>query len=198
MLSEAGKSLGYRLEYWQATWAMIGDHPWFGCGPGNFQDAYMRYKLPQASEEIQDPHNLFFEVWATAGTPAMLALLAVLGLFGWQTWRRAEPQSGSAAGDPSTKVTTIGLMIGAAAGLLLANLVGPLVGLDFAGAMAWASAWGSARLCSLDYGPGFAVAHSRPRWFRSRCWCWSFICWRPAGSVFPAWLTAFGSCWRWV
>jgi len=55
ILTEAGKSLGYRLEYWQSSWAMIKGHPWFGCGPGNFQDCYTQYKLPQASEEIQDP-----------------------------------------------------------------------------------------------------------------------------------------------
>lgn len=78
VLSEATKSLGYRGQYWQSTLAMIADHPVLGCGPGNFQDAYLAYKLPAASEEIADPHNFLFEVWATAGTPAMLALLALL------------------------------------------------------------------------------------------------------------------------
>jgi tetratricopeptide (TPR) repeat protein len=76
VLSEAPKSLLYRLEYWRSTAAMIGDFPLFGCGPGNFQDYYTRYKLPQASEIIADPHNVFLEVWATAGTLALLALLA--------------------------------------------------------------------------------------------------------------------------
>jgi len=83
LLSGASKSLGYRIEYWQSTLGMIADHPVAGCGPGNFQDAYTRYMLPQASEEIADPHNFVMEVWATAGTPAMLALLAVLGCFGY-------------------------------------------------------------------------------------------------------------------
>ncbi len=62
---------------------MIGDHPWLGCGPGNFKDAYTRYKLPTASEEIADPHNFLLEIWSTAGTPAALAFLAVLGCFAW-------------------------------------------------------------------------------------------------------------------
>ena len=60
---------------------MIADRPWLGCGPGNFQDVYTQYKLPEASEEVADPHDFLFEVWATAGTPALLALLGVLGLF---------------------------------------------------------------------------------------------------------------------
>jgi O-antigen ligase len=79
VLGRASKSFGYRLQYWQSSLQMIADHPWVGCGPGNFQPAYMQYKLPEASEEIADPHNFFLEIWATAGTPAALAFLAVLG-----------------------------------------------------------------------------------------------------------------------
>ena len=78
VLSEAGKSLGYRLQYWQATAAMIREHPWLGCGPGQFQSYYTRYRLPEASETVADPHNFLLEVWATAGTPAAIALIAVM------------------------------------------------------------------------------------------------------------------------
>ena len=80
-LAKAATSFGFRLQYWQATLHMIADRPWLGCGPGNFQDVYTQYKLPEASEEVADPHDFLLEVWATAGTPAMLALLGVLGLF---------------------------------------------------------------------------------------------------------------------
>jgi len=80
LVQEAPKSLRYRLEYWQGAFALIGAHPLLGCGPGNFQDSYTRYKAPQASEEVADPHNFLLEVWATAGTPAALALIAWLGL----------------------------------------------------------------------------------------------------------------------
>jgi hypothetical protein len=79
VLGRAAASLGYRVQYWQATLQMIADHPLAGCGPGQFQDAYMHYKQPTASEEIADPHNFLLEIWATAGTPAMLAFLAILG-----------------------------------------------------------------------------------------------------------------------
>lgn len=87
VLSEASKSLGYRFQYWQSTVRMIADHPVVGCGPGNFKNAYTAYKLPEASEEVADPHNFLLEVWATAGTPAALALLAALGCFFWAWWR---------------------------------------------------------------------------------------------------------------
>jgi hypothetical protein len=91
VLSEAGKSLGYRVQYWQATWAMINDYPWLGCGPGQFQTYYTHYKLPEASETVADPHNFLLEVWATAGTPAALALVAFLALVAWKVARGPTP-----------------------------------------------------------------------------------------------------------
>lgn len=68
----ARHSLGYRIEYWRATAEMIRDNPWWGCGPGQFQDTYTRYKLPQSSEAIADPHNLVLEVAAVLGIPALV------------------------------------------------------------------------------------------------------------------------------
>jgi len=99
VLTEAQKSLQYRWEYWQATWQIIRQQPVWGCGPGLFRYAYTRYKLPQASEEIADPHNFLWEVWSTAGTPAALAMLAMLALWAVQVWQRIRP---------------VGLMTGAA------------------------------------------------------------------------------------
>jgi tetratricopeptide (TPR) repeat protein len=88
LAEKAAKSFGYRLQYWQSTMRMIAEHPLAGCGPGNFQDAYTEYKLPEASEEVADPHNFLLEVWATAGTAAILALLVLLASFARAVWRR--------------------------------------------------------------------------------------------------------------
>jgi O-Antigen ligase len=82
VLTQSFKSLAYRWEYWQGAWSTIidGRFRWLvGLGPGNFGSAYLGHKLPWASEGIQDPHNLFLEVWATAGLPALLALIVGLG-----------------------------------------------------------------------------------------------------------------------
>lgn len=78
VISESPKSLRYRLEYWAATSQMILEHPWLGCGPGNFRQNYLHYKLPGASEEILDPHNLLLDVWANAGIVAWAGLMASL------------------------------------------------------------------------------------------------------------------------
>ena len=93
VLSEAPKSLKYRLEYWAATSRMILDHIWLGCGPGNFRANYLHHKLAGASEEILDPHNLLLDVWANAGIVAWAGLVALL-IWGVRTgWRAVVGES---------------------------------------------------------------------------------------------------------
>ena len=84
ILTESTKSLRYRWEYWQGAWGVIHESSaafWGGHGPGNFSGPYLKYKLPAASEEIADPHNVLLDVWAIAGLPALFALIWAL-LFG--------------------------------------------------------------------------------------------------------------------
>ncbi len=136
MLTETPKSLLYRFQYWQATAAMIADHPWFGCGPGNFQHYYTQYKLPEASELIADPHNLFFEVAATAGVPALLAFVAVLLVAVWPRrgatrttalpGRRDGPEGPSYMSDSSAGAMPAAPMV--AKGVYVGSLVGVALG----------------------------------------------------------------------
>ncbi len=98
LLAGAPKSVLFRLQYWQSTSQMIADKPLLGCGPGNFKDEYTRYKLPEASEEVADPHNFLFEVGGTAGMPALLALLVVLGGFAGVSWKFFFPRDDEQGG----------------------------------------------------------------------------------------------------
>jgi len=84
VLAEAPKSLGYRWLYWQGTGRLIAERPLLGVGLGQFRPAYLRVKLPEASEEIADPHNVLLEAWVNGG------LLAVVGLLlcGLSVFRR--------------------------------------------------------------------------------------------------------------
>jgi len=102
VLLEAPKSLAYRFQYWQATLQMIAERPLLGCGPGNFQYTYTAYMLPEASEEIADPHNFLLEVWATAGTPAAIALVAVIAGFFWTVFRHGRVCAGRTTADHPT------------------------------------------------------------------------------------------------
>lgn len=108
VLSETPKSALYRIQYWQSTIGMISDHPLFGCGPGNFQQYYTTYKLPEASETIADPHNFLLEVWATAGTPVMLVFVSIISLFVWRLTRTREGAEVAGVDKPETPSETDG------------------------------------------------------------------------------------------
>jgi hypothetical protein len=151
VLTESTKSLRYRWEYWRGTWAILTNAPnpfapkssaalmageevptplpeehayWQGLGPGNFAGAYLRHKLPEASEEILDPHNMVLEVWSTAGLPAAVALLAALGLGLAPVFRRArEPVDEPGSPAPSTAAW---LIPWAASGWVAVVLLGKL------------------------------------------------------------------------
>lgn len=168
VLTEAPKSLGYRLQYWQATWGLIRELPWFGCGPGNFGDQYTRYKLPEASEEIADPHNFLLEVWATAGTPAAAALVAV-GLAFWRAMfvhPRRVPTPDADRQPVSDGVPH--LLGGLVAGFGLAWFLGPIV---------------DSPLSVVDLATGVVV-----------CGGWLALAWRPwiRDGELPATLAALG------
>jgi O-antigen ligase len=133
VLTESTKSLRYRWEYWQGAWGVITESAnrfWFGWGPGNFGAAYLRHKLPVASEEIRDPHNLFLEVWAAAGVLAAIALASALGFGLWTSLRKSRAAPAPAQpprGAPAAPRTTWLVVSGAVGGLLL---VVPIGGLD--------------------------------------------------------------------
>lgn len=91
VLSEAPKSVLYRLQYWQGAAAIIANHPIFGCGLSNFQGYYPEFMLPMASETVADPHNFIFEVWASAGTPALLLLVAAMVFWTLRIAKDAQP-----------------------------------------------------------------------------------------------------------
>lgn len=107
VLSEAPKSIAFRLEYWQATSRMIADSPLVGCGPGNFQQTYAAYKLPQASEMIADPHNWLFELASTAGLPAMLLSVLFIALSLQKVLcTRVEPTAANASASVASTVSS--------------------------------------------------------------------------------------------
>jgi len=107
VFNESFKSLGYRFQYWRSTFAMIMEYPWFGCGPGNFQQYFAQFKLPQTSETVTDPHNLLLEIWATAGSLTLLASGWLAYSF-WHQFREHRQESRAVAiGDPVGTVMPI-------------------------------------------------------------------------------------------
>ncbi len=77
VLTEAGKSFRYRIEYWIASWKMLSEHFLFGAGPGNFREAYLEFKLPESSEVILDPHNIWLDAWSQGGIVSLVGLVLI-------------------------------------------------------------------------------------------------------------------------
>ena len=96
VLSEAPKSFRYRLQYWTGTVDVIRESPWFGVGPGNFRQHYLKHKLPESSEEIADPHNCVLDLWTSGGLPAVIGLAAMIAM-AVRLFRRSRAVSGSGA-----------------------------------------------------------------------------------------------------
>ncbi len=114
VFSEAWKSFSYRLQYWQGAGQIIAERPLWGCGPGQFQDHYMRFKAATASEEVLDPHNWLVEMAATAGLPNLLLLFAGLAAFAWQLFRSPCQAEGERQPDrDASRSIALGVLLGA-------------------------------------------------------------------------------------
>ncbi len=90
VLTEAPRSLQFRLHYWVGTGGVIREFPWLGPGPGNFRQVYLRHRLVDSSEEILDPHNIFLDAWCSGGLPGLAGLLCLTGAL-FLSWRRPDP-----------------------------------------------------------------------------------------------------------
>lgn len=69
-----GNSFLVRRQYWQATLGIVAQHPLTGAGPGNFAQAYHRFKPAASPESVADPHN-----WVLS----LLSQYGPLGLIGF-------------------------------------------------------------------------------------------------------------------
>ncbi len=60
-------SLWFRWFYWQGASRVVGDHPWLGVGPGNFQDAYVARRPALSPEAAASPHSVLIDFAACLG-----------------------------------------------------------------------------------------------------------------------------------
>lgn len=74
-----GTSIGYRLQVWQTSLAIIRDHPLTGVGPGNYLVAMEDYSehLFGSSVGFSHAHNAILNAWVRSGIPGVLALVAM-------------------------------------------------------------------------------------------------------------------------
>jgi hypothetical protein len=127
VISEAPKSLEYRLQYWKGAMGVIREHPILGVGPGNFRQHYLHFKVPESSEEIADPHNFILDLWSSGGLLALAGFAGCVSSAIIPFLRRrilAElPKNASEADERRARAT---IVAGVAGGFLLA-VIAPLL-----------------------------------------------------------------------
>jgi O-antigen ligase len=72
-----------RLRLWEATWAMIRDHPITGVGLDNFLYQYPNYMLADAWQEpdLSHPHNILLDFWTRLGLAGIGVLVWLVAAF---------------------------------------------------------------------------------------------------------------------
>ncbi len=60
-------SVGNRLFVWKGAWAVIGQYPWFGSGPGTFEFSFLRYRPEGFIGRPVFAHNDFLNLQADCG-----------------------------------------------------------------------------------------------------------------------------------
>lgn len=71
-------STSSRFMIWRSATAILKDHPFFGIGPGNFQDTYLAYQQffpPYLEWAVPQPHNLYLAFWLQTGIIGLIGFL---------------------------------------------------------------------------------------------------------------------------
>jgi len=99
---DANTPVGLRLLFWQNSWEIIRQTPWFGVGTGGFAAAYAQVNQQRspAMPATVNPHNQYIFAATEQGVLGILALLGLFGVHlrqarrladGWQRIRWAFP-----------------------------------------------------------------------------------------------------------
>ncbi len=111
VFTQAPRSLIFRWHYWVGTSRLIARSPLLGIGLGQFRTEYLAVKLPEASEEIADPHQAVLDAWVNGGLLAAVGVL-LLAVCAWQNWRSGLSDVASAP-SASGSHSVMPLMLGA-------------------------------------------------------------------------------------
>ena len=82
-------SLDFRWKYWTASAGVWGEHPLVGIGWANFGQHYLAHRLPDAAEEIKDPHNFLVRFATELGVVGLVLVVGWLLGLAWELTRPA-------------------------------------------------------------------------------------------------------------
>jgi O-antigen ligase len=110
----AQTSIGYRLEFYYNTLALIRDRPLVGAGTGGFPAAYEERVAGTGMVPSRHPHNEYLHLMAQLGVAGLVVLLAFL----WVPWRLARHLP-----EPQERLLARGLVLTIAVGCLFNSLL---------------------------------------------------------------------------
>ncbi len=87
MLGRGGKSILFRLDYFQGAFRMMLDSPLYGAGWGGFQREFMKLKMIYDAEAPASPHNFPLSMGSQTGVAGFLIACLILFLGGYYLYR---------------------------------------------------------------------------------------------------------------
>ncbi|HLL90870.1 MAG TPA: O-antigen ligase family protein, partial [Tepidisphaeraceae bacterium] len=136
-------SLNFRWRYWVGGWRVLLDRPLLGVGWDNFGANYLAKRLPIASEEVRDPHNLLVRAFAELGVIGGGLMLAWLLLLAWRVTRPKPdaplPQVAAPPGLPHDEPTPIRVLAAPVAIAVCGIGLSAIASIDFAQAADYVS-----------------------------------------------------------
>jgi O-antigen ligase len=95
-----------RYQLWKPTVQMWLDHPWWGVGPGLFDERFRQYRPPALQIDPLFAHNDYLNTladWGAAGLVLVLAAVILLYLGVARTWRFVRGGGADLGGNQSNK-----------------------------------------------------------------------------------------------
>jgi putative inorganic carbon (hco3(-)) transporter len=80
-LTAPRSSLESRIMIWHSASKILKDNPFFGIGPGNFQNKYLEYQKyfpPYLEWAVPQPHNLYIAFWLESGILGLSGFLLII------------------------------------------------------------------------------------------------------------------------
>lgn len=120
-------SMNFRWKYWVASSKLFEQHPVLGIGWNGFGDRYLAVRLPSASEEIKDPHDMFVRVFVELGLIGGVIFVGFLALAWWRMTGATGDEEKIGLEQESENVPVTGLMFA----MLIAMIINALATIDF-------------------------------------------------------------------
>ncbi|MGB7160372.1 MAG: O-antigen ligase family protein, partial [Tepidisphaeraceae bacterium] len=153
-------SLHFRWRYWVGAERVFEERPMLGVGWSNFGNFYLAHRLPEASEEVKDPHNFLVRAFVELGIVGGALLVAWLARMGWELTRPIVPPAPAddAPPDPEYSMRRALLTMSAVAGIGFVLNVAASVDFAESGAFAFVECFKRLLYASLLLAGGLLVA----------------------------------------